>query len=222
MPRARIDVGIWTAFCRGWGLVGFWGAERDSGGLWPEPSRLRGAAPLVEVGPGVGRLGPIADGVREGGFGEFARLPGVAAPVAEAGAEAVAYGGDSELTNQLAQRGVAHRSPGGRRETRSLCWSPAASARVYRAEAERHEVFVLRLHSCGRHDPQPGAPSAKTIHAEQADVDGLLYASRLTGEDAYAIYDRSVGKLKAGEVGRLDEHVDLPGVLARDGIGLLV
>ena len=69
---------------------------------------------------------------------------------------------------------------------------------------------------------QPGAPSAKTIHAEHADVDGLVYASRLTGEDVCAIYDRSIGKLKAGDVGQLEEHVELPGVLERHGIALLL
>ena len=62
----------------------------------------------------------------------------------------------------------------------------------------------------------------RTADAEHADVDGLVYASRLTGKDAYAIYDRSVGKLKAGDVGQLEEHVELAGVLERHGIGLLI
>lgn len=76
------------------------------------------------------------------------------------------------------------------------------------------DVVQARNHAAGR-------AFGKTIHAEQADVDGLVYASRLTREDVYAIYGRSVVKLKAGDVGRLEEHVDLPGVLARHGIGLL-
>lgn len=76
------------------------------------------------------------------------------------------------------------------------------------------DVVQARNHAAGR-------AFGKTIHAEHTDVDGLVYASRLTGEDVYAVYDRSVGKLQAGEVGRLEEHVDLPGVLARHGIGLL-
>ena len=69
---------------------------------------------------------------------------------------------------------------------------------------------------------QPGRAFGKAIHAEHEDVDGLVYSSRLTGEDAYAIYDRSVAKLKAGDVGQLEEHVELPDVLERHGIGLLV
>lgn len=33
-----------------------------------------------------------------------------------------------------------------------------------------------------------------------SEVDGILYLSRLTGEDCVAVYDRAVGKLRAGEV----------------------
>ena len=77
------------------------------------------------------------------------------------------------------------------------------------------DVVQARNHAAGR-------AFGKTIHAEHADVDGLVYASRLTGEDVYAIYARSVGKLKAGDVGQLEEHVELPGVLDRHGIGLLL
>ena len=77
------------------------------------------------------------------------------------------------------------------------------------------DVVQARNHAAGR-------AFGKTIHAEHADVDGLVYASRLTGEDVYAIYDRSVVKLKVGDVGQLEEHVELPGVLERHGIGLLL
>ena len=76
------------------------------------------------------------------------------------------------------------------------------------------DVVQARNHAAGR-------AFGKTIHVEHADVDGLVYASRLTGGDVYAIYDRSVVKLKAGDVGQLEEHVELPGVLERHGIGLL-
>ena len=77
------------------------------------------------------------------------------------------------------------------------------------------DVVQARNHAAGR-------AFGKTIHAEHADVDGLVYASRLTGGDVYAIYDRSVAKLKAGDVGQLEAHVELPGVLERHGIGLLL
>lgn len=77
------------------------------------------------------------------------------------------------------------------------------------------DVVQARNHAAGR-------AFGKAIHAEHLDVDGLVYASRLTGEDVYAIYDRCIGKLKASDVGQLEEHVELPGVLERHGIGLLV
>ena len=77
------------------------------------------------------------------------------------------------------------------------------------------DVVQARNHAAGR-------AFGKAIHAEHADIDGLVYASRLTGQDVYAVYDRSVGKLKAADVGLLEEHVELPGVLERHGIGLLV
>ena len=77
------------------------------------------------------------------------------------------------------------------------------------------DVVQARNHAAGR-------AFGKTIHAEHADVDGLVYLSRLTGEDAYAIYDRGVGKLEAGDVGTLEEHEELPGVLEHHGIALLL
>ena len=77
------------------------------------------------------------------------------------------------------------------------------------------DVVQARNHAAGR-------AFGKTIHAEHADIDGLVYASRLTGQDVYAVYDRSVRKLRAGDVGLLEEHVELPGVLERHRIGLLV
>ena len=77
------------------------------------------------------------------------------------------------------------------------------------------DVVQARNHSAGR-------SFGRTIHAEHADVDGLIYASRLTGKDAYAIYERSVGKLRVGDVGQLVEHVELASVLERHAIGLLI
>ena len=77
------------------------------------------------------------------------------------------------------------------------------------------DVVQARNHAAGR-------AFGKTIHAEHAELDGLVYASRLTGEDVFAIYGRSVRKLKTGDFGQLDAHVELPDVLERHGIGLLV
>ena len=67
-----------------------------------------------------------------------------------------------------------------------------------------------------------GAHLHGAIHAQHADVEGLLYVSRLTGEDVYAVFDRGMGKLEASETGKLMDHPELPEVLERHGIGLVV
>ena len=80
-----------------------------------------------------------------------------------------------------------------------------------------------RADGCGsRPEPCGGGAFAREVHAAHADVEGLLYASRLTGKDVYAVFDRGAGKLECGESGRLEEHPELPEVLERHGIGLIV
>ena len=66
-----------------------------------------------------------------------------------------------------------------------------------------------------------GRAFAKAVHAENADIDGLVHISRLTGEDIYAVFDRGMGKLGSAETGTLMAHPDLPNVLGRCGIGLV-
>ena len=76
------------------------------------------------------------------------------------------------------------------------------------------DVVHARNHVAGR-------AFAKAIHVEHRDVDGLLYASRLTGEDVYAVFDRGIAQLTSTEAGELVDHPELPDVLARHGIGLV-
>ena len=52
------------------------------------------------------------------------------------------------------------------------------------------------------------------------DVDGFAYASRLTNEACYAIFDLAIFKLTVGETGALVEHPDLPALLERHHIDL--
>ncbi len=77
------------------------------------------------------------------------------------------------------------------------------------------DTVRARNHAAGR-------AFAKAIHAEHADIDGLIYVSRLTGEEVHAVFDRGVGTLEAAETGRLADHPGLPDVLERHGIGLIV
>ena len=77
------------------------------------------------------------------------------------------------------------------------------------------DAVHARNHAAGR-------ALARAIHAEHVDVEGLLYASRLTGEDIYAVFDRGAEKLVSIDTGRLEDHPELPEVLKRHGIGLIV
>ena len=93
-------------------------------------------------------------------------------------------------------------------------------------------LLDLRRDGCGRigaptdavqaRNHAAGRALARAIHAQHTDIEGLLYASRLTGEDVYAVFDRGAGKLEAAETGTLIGHPDLPDVLERHGIGLVV
>ena len=48
-----------------------------------------------------------------------------------------------------------------------------------------------------------------------------MYESRLTGQDAYAVFDRGIGKLEARGSGALQTHQALPAILARQAIKLI-
>ena len=66
-----------------------------------------------------------------------------------------------------------------------------------------------------------GRAFRRAIHAGHADIDGLLYVSRLTGENIFAVFDRAVGKIESVETGALMDHPDLPETLERHGIRLV-
>ena len=76
------------------------------------------------------------------------------------------------------------------------------------------DTVRARNHAAGR-------AFGRAIHAGHADIDGLLYVSRLTGGDVYAVFDRAVGKIESLETGALMDHPDLPETLERHGIGLV-
>jgi len=76
------------------------------------------------------------------------------------------------------------------------------------------DVVRARNHAAGR-------AFAETIYAEHAEIDGLLYPSRLTGKDVYGVFDRGIEKLQSTEKGTLVDHPQLPDLLARHGISLV-
>ena len=76
------------------------------------------------------------------------------------------------------------------------------------------DAVHARNHAAGR-------AFAKAIHAQHADIEGLLYVSRLTGKDVYAVFDRGKEKLVSTGTGTLMNHPDLPDILKRHGIRLI-
>lgn len=76
------------------------------------------------------------------------------------------------------------------------------------------DTVNARNHAAGR-------AFARYIHAGHADVDGVVYSSRLTGEDVYAVFGRSTGRLAVIDTGLLEEHPELTGILQRYEIGLV-
>ena len=77
------------------------------------------------------------------------------------------------------------------------------------------DTVNARNHAAGR-------AFGKAIHSAHEDIEGVLYASRLTGGDVYAVFGRAVGKLVLTGSGLLPDHPDLPDVLEKHGIGLVV
>ena len=76
------------------------------------------------------------------------------------------------------------------------------------------DTVNARNHAAGR-------ALGRAIYSEHKDLDGLLFSSRLTGGDVYAVFDRGTAKLDAPETGTLPEHPDLPDVLSNYSIKLI-
>ena len=77
------------------------------------------------------------------------------------------------------------------------------------------DTVNARNHAAGR-------AFGRVIHADYADIDGLIYASRLTGANIDAVFDRGLGKLEAPDSRMLSDCPELPDVLARHRIGIFL
>jgi hypothetical protein len=66
-----------------------------------------------------------------------------------------------------------------------------------------------------------GQALGRAVYEEHTDVDGFIYASRLTADDCIAVYDRTVGKLRVVDACELKDHAELPGVLERNKVVLV-
>jgi len=76
------------------------------------------------------------------------------------------------------------------------------------------DAVNARNHAAGR-------ALGRAIHAEHKSIDGCLFSSRLTGSDAYAVFDRAISKLDTADSGILSDHRDLPDVLTQYDIRLV-
>jgi hypothetical protein len=66
-----------------------------------------------------------------------------------------------------------------------------------------------------------GQALGKAVYEEHKDVDGFIYASRLTGDDCIAVFDRAVEKLRVVDACELKDQPELPGVLEWNRVVLL-
>jgi hypothetical protein len=66
-----------------------------------------------------------------------------------------------------------------------------------------------------------GQALGRAVYEEHADVDGFIYASRLTGDDCIAAFDRAVEKFAVLDACELKEHAGLPAVLERNKVLLV-
>lgn len=77
------------------------------------------------------------------------------------------------------------------------------------------DAVNARSHAAGR-------SLSRIIHDEHKNIDGFLFASRLTGADIYAVFDRAIDKLDVEDSGDLVNHPELPDVLRHHKISLIV
>ncbi|MCY4186066.1 MAG: RES family NAD+ phosphorylase [Rhodobacteraceae bacterium] len=66
-----------------------------------------------------------------------------------------------------------------------------------------------------------GQELGQEIYSNHSEVDGLLFSSRLTGNDIYAIFDRAISKLSVIEFKKIIDHQELPKIFNRYEIKLI-
>lgn len=75
------------------------------------------------------------------------------------------------------------------------------------------DVVNARNHAAGR-------AFASDIHRAHEKIDGLVFPSRLTGGDIYAIFSRAIGDLHATETVSVIDHPELEAVFERYDIAI--
>ena len=66
-----------------------------------------------------------------------------------------------------------------------------------------------------------GQALGSAVYEEHADVDGFIYASRLTGDDCIAVFDRGIEKFAVVDACELKDLAEQPAVLERNKVVLV-
>jgi len=66
-----------------------------------------------------------------------------------------------------------------------------------------------------------GQALGRSIYAEPPDVDGIIYASRLTGDDCLAVFDRAVDKFLVIDACELKDQPAPPVIFEQGGIQII-
>jgi hypothetical protein len=74
---------------------------------------------------------------------------------------------------------------------------------------------------CARGHFAAGQALGRAVYEEHTDVDGFIYASRLTGDDCVAVFDRAIEKLRVVEACELKDAEEMPAVLERNKVMLV-
>lgn len=77
------------------------------------------------------------------------------------------------------------------------------------------DAVHARNHTAGR-------ALGRDIHDNHRNVDGIAFSSRLTGGDVFAIFNRAVPKLLSAEPKALADCDELPSILRRHAIELII
>jgi len=66
-----------------------------------------------------------------------------------------------------------------------------------------------------------GQALGRSVYDEHPDVDGFIYASRLTGDDCIAVFDRAMEKFRVVDACELKDTLELPAVLKKNQVVLI-
>lgn len=103
----------------------------------------------------------------------------------------------------------------------SISTKPATELNLLDLRNDGCVVLGVPTDSINARNHAAGRALGRAIHQDHEDVDDIVFPSRLTGADAFAIYDRGIAKLVANDAGHIQDHADLLGILESLDIALL-